>query len=154
MDVSDHGNTAKHWSPGQALTVGVSLLKAKKRIAFDSGSPAVAMIRARLNGSGDPLGEWLDSDLTWKTGDDVYFWACTASPADSKLAAKTFAAADTASWTHAELLAFGYAEVAGVPEMGVGFIEAVGAAFPHSLGVSGLHYLFKRLSDGRRVAKV
>jgi len=123
----DLTNPKKHWSPGQSLTVGLSVLRAKTRIAFDTGTASCGVFR--MNPSLGRAEYW--DGAAWSFGDSPTFFSMSPSAGDSKLALKTFAAGDTTSWSYDNLFFVGYCEVSGTPYTGPGFEEVVDSYFKH-----------------------
>ncbi len=121
-------NTDTHWTPGNDLTVGLGLIKLYTRVAFDSGTPTMALIQFN---PATGAAEFFDSDLTWKTGDTVYFWALTPSAGDAKLALKTFTG--TAAWPTRDIYLIGACEYLGTPYESNGQVTVVGASNAHDI---------------------
>ncbi len=117
----------RHWKPGDALTIGVSVIRGTTRLTFDSGTAKVAL--ARLNATLGRAEFW--NGTAWAFGDTVTQLATTPSAGDSKLGLVTIAGVDTASWGYEDLFLIGYVDVAGTPYSGPGRVEVMGLNNPH-----------------------
>lgn len=120
----------RHWSPGQQLTLGVSISSAGVKQSFDAGTAKVMLLRFA-----PALGtvEYLTAGLTWVTGDTYDQFTMTPSAGDAKIVIKTFTAAQTAGWNTEDLFVICLISKNSVQYSGSAQMPVLGTKLPHDV---------------------
>lgn len=129
------GEQGDHFTAGSGLLVGASLYNSKtSEIVAPDASPVPVASFVRFNPT-TGLGEYLDSDLTWKVSTDgvpIPSFTMTQSPTDSRVYTKSFTPSETSGWGDVDFFAIPLLYTLAVAYSTKFQVSVVGSANTHS----------------------